>query len=383
MGGVESTKITAAKEAVEAAEKAYQQVKDLLKKVKEDNQIIDEERLALEEANQAIKDAKTKAEEALKNLPKDKEQEALKERLDAVNPIEIPENGGNPSTDPKPTTPPDSTDNQGNAGKDKPNVGGQDKDPALENAEKLVQVAEDALKAVEQAKTDAGKAISDADAKKINDLIDAYDTAKAKADKAMEAVPDQDPSYEALKGRHDALPESIDDAVANDKNANDIADSKDVQSAQEALDAAEKAKDAVEQAKTDAGKAISDAEAKKINDLIDAYDTAKAKADKAMEAVPDQDPSYEALKGRHDALPATIDDAVANDKNDNDIADSQDVQSAQEALTAAEDAKAAVEQAKTDAGKAISDAEAKKINDLIDAYDTAKAKADKAMEAVP
>ncbi|MFU2092950.1 GA-like domain-containing protein, partial [Gallibacterium anatis] len=92
-GGVESTKITAAKEAVEAAEKAYQQVKDLLKKVKEDNQIKDEERLALEEANQTIKDAKTKAEEALKNLPKDKEQEALKERLDAVNPIEIPENG--------------------------------------------------------------------------------------------------------------------------------------------------------------------------------------------------------------------------------------------------------------------------------------------------
>ncbi|MEH8190641.1 GA-like domain-containing protein, partial [Gallibacterium anatis] len=69
--------------------------------------------------------------------------------------------------------------------------------------------AEEAKAAVEQAKTDAGKAISDAEAKKINDLIDAYDTAKAKADKAMEAVPDQDPSYEGLKGRHDALPESI------------------------------------------------------------------------------------------------------------------------------------------------------------------------------
>ncbi|MFU2144646.1 GA-like domain-containing protein, partial [Gallibacterium anatis] len=188
-GGVESTKITAAKEAVEAAEKAYQQAKELLEKAKEANPITAEENAALEEANQAIEDAKTKAEEALKNLPKDKEQEALKERLDAVNPIEIPENGGNPSTDPEPTTPPDAKDDQGDTGKDKPNVGGQDKDPALENAEKLVQVAEGALKAVEQAKTDAGKAISDAEAKKINDLIDAYDTAKAKADKAMEAVP--------------------------------------------------------------------------------------------------------------------------------------------------------------------------------------------------
>ncbi|MEH8100651.1 hypothetical protein P9093_12415, partial [Gallibacterium anatis] len=123
---------------------------------------------------------------------------------------------GNPSTDPEPTTPTDPTDNQGNTGKDKPDVGGQDKDPALENAEKLVQVAEDALKAVEQAKTDAGKAISDDEATNINGLIDAYDTAKAKADKAMEAVPSKDPSYEGLKGRHDALPESIEDAVADD-----------------------------------------------------------------------------------------------------------------------------------------------------------------------
>ena len=227
-GGVESTKITAAKDAVKAAEKAYQKAKDLLDKVKEDNQITDEEKLAFEKANQAIEDAKTKAEEALKNLPKDKEQEALKERLDAVNPIEIPENGGNPSTDPKQPAPTDPTDNQGNTGKDKPDVGGQDKDPALENAEKLVKEAEDALKAVEQAKTEAGEAISDADAKKINGLIDAYDTAKAKADKAMEAVPSKDPSYEALKGRYDALPESIDDVVANDKNDNDVPDDQDL-----------------------------------------------------------------------------------------------------------------------------------------------------------
>ncbi|MFU2144310.1 hypothetical protein ACLQ9K_10380, partial [Gallibacterium anatis] len=38
-----------------------------------------------------------------------------------------------------------------------------------------------------------------------------------------------------------------------------------------------------------------------------------------------KDPSYEALKGRHDALPATIDDVVANDKNDNDVPDDQDL----------------------------------------------------------
>ncbi|WP_422723140.1 GA-like domain-containing protein, partial [Gallibacterium anatis] len=53
-GGVESTKITAAKEAVEAAEKAYQQAKELLEKAKEANPITAEENAALEEANKAI-----------------------------------------------------------------------------------------------------------------------------------------------------------------------------------------------------------------------------------------------------------------------------------------------------------------------------------------
>ena len=37
--------------------------------------------------------------------------------------------GGNPSTDPEPPTPTEPTNNQGNTGKDKPDVGGQDKDP--------------------------------------------------------------------------------------------------------------------------------------------------------------------------------------------------------------------------------------------------------------
>ena len=41
--------------------------------------------------------------------------------------------------------------------------------------------------------------------------------------------------------------------------------------------------------------------------------------------MPDQDPSYEGLKGRHDALPESIEDAVANDKNDNDVPDDQDL----------------------------------------------------------
>ncbi|MBF4102863.1 hypothetical protein INT80_11180 [Gallibacterium anatis] len=62
------------------------------------------------------------------------------------------QNSGGSSTDPEQPTPKDPTDNQGNTGKDKQDVGGQDKDPALENAEKLVKAAEDETKAEEALK---------------------------------------------------------------------------------------------------------------------------------------------------------------------------------------------------------------------------------------
>ncbi|MEH8086568.1 hypothetical protein P9074_12465, partial [Gallibacterium anatis] len=98
---------------------------------------------------------------------------------DAVNPIEIPENGGNPSTNPEPTTPTNPTDNQDNTGKDKPNVGGQDKDPALENAEKLVKEAKDAIAKAQQAKADADAAAAAADTDE-NGVIKPEEAAAAK-----------------------------------------------------------------------------------------------------------------------------------------------------------------------------------------------------------
>ncbi|MEH8157486.1 hypothetical protein P9059_11445, partial [Gallibacterium anatis] len=227
-GGVESTKITAAEEAVKAAEKAYQQAKDLLEKAKEDNQITAEENAALEEANQAIKDAKTKAEEALKNLPKDKEQEALKERLDAVNPIEITENGGNPSTDPEQPTPTDPTDNQGNTGKDKPDVGGQDKDPALENAEKLVKAAEDAETKAEEALKEAKKdgVISQEEKDKLDSLNEEITKAKEDAENALKVLPEGE-IKDNLKERLDDV-DNVSVPTVNDSNGNGIDDTTDI-----------------------------------------------------------------------------------------------------------------------------------------------------------
>ncbi|WP_156539704.1 GA-like domain-containing protein [Gallibacterium genomosp. 1] len=294
-GGVESTKITAAEEAVKAAEKAYQQAKDLLEKAKEDNQITAEENAALEEANQAIKDAKTKAEEALNNLPKDKEQEALKERLDAVNPIEIPENGGNPSTDPEQPTPTDPTDNQGNTGKDKPDVGGQDKDPALENAEKLVKAAEDAETKAEEALKEANKdgVISQEEKEKLDALNDKINEAKKDAEDALKDLAEGE-IKDDLKERLDNV-DNVSVPTVNDSNSNGVADETDVANAKDAIAKAQQAKAdadaaAAAAADTDKNGVISPEEAEAAKQAVDAANeklaTAKDAAEKAIAQVP-------------------------------------------------------------------------------------------------
>ncbi|MFU2133139.1 GA-like domain-containing protein, partial [Gallibacterium anatis] len=109
-----------------------------------------------------------------------------------VNPIEIPKNSGGSSTDPEPTTPTDPEDNKGNTGKDKPDVGGQDKDPALENAEKLVKAAEDAETKAEEALKEAKKdgVISQEEKDKLDSLNEEITKAKEDAENALKVLPE-------------------------------------------------------------------------------------------------------------------------------------------------------------------------------------------------
>ncbi|UZD15783.1 hypothetical protein OLL86_09855 [Gallibacterium anatis] len=383
LGGVESTKITAAKEAVEAAEKAYQQAKKLLEKAKEANPITAEENAALEEANKAIEDAKTKAEEALKNLPKDKEQEALKERLDAVNPIEIPENGGNPSTDPKPTTPPDPTDNQGNPGKDKPNVGGQDKDPALENAEKLVKAAEDAETKAEEALKEANKdgVISQEEKGKLDSLNEEITKAKKDAEDALKDLPNGK-DKEDLKERLDNV-DNVNVPTVTDANNDGVKDS-DAAAAEAAVKAAEDAEKAAEDklAEINADKVVSQEEADALKALNDDVTAKKEAAEKAVNALPDGDVK-DGFNGRLGDVD-TVTVPPVTDANNDGVKDS-DAAAAEAAVKAAEDAEKAAEDklAEINADKVVSQEEADALKALNDDVTAKKEAAEKAVNALP
>ncbi|MDK9431589.1 hypothetical protein QP016_12790, partial [Gallibacterium anatis] len=204
-------------------------------------------------------------------LPKDKEQEALKERLDAVNPIEIPENGGNPSTDPEQPTPTDPTDNQGNTGKDKPDVGGQDKDPALENAEKLVKEAEDAETKAEEALKEANKdgVISQEEKGKLDSLNEEITKAKKDAEDALKDLAEGE-IKDDLKERLDNV-DNVNVPTVNDSNGNDVAN------AEQAIKAAKDAEQAIKAAK-DAEQAAKDAAANADSNRDGVISPSEAKA---------------------------------------------------------------------------------------------------------
>ncbi|MEH8027092.1 GA-like domain-containing protein, partial [Gallibacterium anatis] len=146
---------------------------------------------------------------------------------------------GNPSTDPKQPAPTDPTDNQGNTGKDKPNVGGQDKDPALENAEKLVKAAEDAETKAEEALKEAKKdgVISQEEKDKLDSLNEEITKAKEDAENALKVLPEGE-IKDNLKERLDDV-DNVSVPTVNDSNGNGIDDTTDISNAQDAIAAAE------------------------------------------------------------------------------------------------------------------------------------------------
>ncbi|MBF0752630.1 MULTISPECIES: hypothetical protein, partial [unclassified Pasteurella] len=116
-------------DVVKAAEDAEKAAEKALEDAKADGVITPEEKKAVEDANAAVEKAKDDAQKAIDNLPDSTGKDALQDRLDDVNTVEVP----------------DVTDANGNGIPD-------DQEKALED---VVKAAEDAEKAAEKALEDA------------------------------------------------------------------------------------------------------------------------------------------------------------------------------------------------------------------------------------
>ncbi|MDK9561992.1 hypothetical protein QP017_11535, partial [Gallibacterium anatis] len=177
---------------------------------------------------------------------------------------------------------------------DKPDVGGQDKDPALENAEKLVKEAEDAETKAEEALKEANKdgVISQEEKGKLDSLNEEITKAKKDAEDALKDLAEGE-IKDDLKERLDNV-DNVNVPTVNDSNGNDVANAEQaIKAAKDAEQAIKAAKDAEQAAKDAAANAdsnrdgvISPSEAKAVEDANKALEEAKTAAKNAIDAVP-------------------------------------------------------------------------------------------------
>ncbi|MFU2133129.1 GA-like domain-containing protein, partial [Gallibacterium anatis] len=171
------------------------------------------------------------------------------------------------------------------------------------------KAAEDKLAAL-----NGDKLITPAEAEELTALNDALEKAKTKAEEAVKGLPDGEEKT-ALEGRL-AEVNPITVPEVNDANANDINDDTDKANANEKLTAAEALKAQIEAAKAEAGQAIDETEAGKINGLIEQYNQAKAEVPAAVNAVPEE------ARSEYSERQAALEDiapVVSNDSDKNDV----------------------------------------------------------------
>ncbi|OOH91361.1 hypothetical protein BMT54_02720, partial [Pasteurellaceae bacterium 15-036681] len=122
-GNVVATPETSAEDLVKAAEAAEKAAEDALAQAMQDGVITPEERAKIEALNGKVNEAKDAAQEAINNLPNGAEKDKLQDRLDDVEPAELP-------TDLSPVTNPSNNGNQVDTLK--PVVTPSDKDGSVE-----------------------------------------------------------------------------------------------------------------------------------------------------------------------------------------------------------------------------------------------------------
>ncbi|SUO92534.1 GA-like domain-containing protein [Suttonella indologenes] len=335
-----------AETAVAAAEQAAKEAQTKLTEVSADNLINPDEKAAVEAANAKVATAKAEAQKAIDALTDSAEKTALQGRANAVKTVTVPAINDQDSND---------------------------KDDAVEVAEKLLQEAETAVAAAEQAAKEAKDKLTEVSA---NNLINpdekaAVEAANAKVteakDKAQVAI-----NLLADNAEKTVLQERMDKVATvavpsvNDQDGNDKDDAAEAAEAAEKLQTAETAVAVAEQAAKEAKDKLAEVSADNLinPDEKAAVDAANAKVaeakDKAQVAINLLANSAEktALQERANAV-ETVTVPAVNDANNNGIKDADESEA--EKIQTAETAVAAAEQAAKEAKDKLAEVSANNL----------------------
>ncbi|MEB8009325.1 YSIRK-type signal peptide-containing protein, partial [Staphylococcus pseudoxylosus] len=362
-GVLDTEQLSEARRAIEAAEQAKTAVADKLAEITSDGLVNPSERADLDKLIETLEAAKTNASEKLNNVPDSTAGKAdLQTRLDQVDSVTAPE------------------------------INDQDGNGVLDT-EQLLE-AEQAIAAVEQAKTAADNKLAEITADglvnpsekaDLDKLIEALEAAKTNASEKLSNVPNGTAGKDQLQTRLDVIG-TVTSPEVNDQDGNGVLDTEQLSDAEKAITAVEQAKQAVDNKLTEitADGLINPSEKADLDQLIEALETAKTNASEKLNNVPNSTTGKAELQTRLDGI-GTVTSPEVNDQDGNGVLDTEQLTDAEQSITAVEQAKQAVDNKLTEitADGLVNPSERAELDKLIETLEAAKTNASDKLNNVP
>ncbi|MEB6062137.1 hypothetical protein MXL22_13755 [Staphylococcus pseudoxylosus] len=362
-GVLDTEQLSEARRAIEAAEQAKTAVADKLAEITSDGLVNPSERADLDKLIETLEAAKTNASEKLNNVPDSTAGKAdLQTRLDQVDSVTAPE------------------------------INDQDGNGVLDT-EQLLE-AEQAIAAVEQAKTAADNKLAEITADglvnpsekaDLDKLIEALEAAKTNASEKLSNVPNGTAGKDQLQTRLDVIG-TVTSPEVNDQDGNGVLDTEQLSDAEKAITAVEQAKQAVDNKLTEitADGLINPSEKAELDQLIEALETAKTNASEKLNNVPNSTTGKAELQTRLDGI-GTVTSPEVNDQDGNGVLDTEQLTDAEQSITAVEQAKQAVDNKLTEitADGLVNPSERAELDKLIETLEAAKTNASDKLNNVP
>ncbi|WP_426458292.1 GA-like domain-containing protein [Staphylococcus nepalensis] len=362
-GVLDTEQLSEAEQAIEAMEKAKKAVDNKLSEITSDNLVNPSEKTELDKLIEALETAKAEASAKLNSVPNGTTgKDELQTRLDQIDSVTAPE------------------------------VNDRDSNGVLDTEQ--LSEAEQAIEAVEEAKQVADNKLVEITADglvnpeekaKLDQLIQALETAKVEASTKFNSVPDGTTGKDGLQTRLDQIG-TVTSPEVNDRDSNGVLDTEQLSEAAQAIEAAEQAKQDADNKLSEitADNLINPSEKAELDKLIEALERAKAEASTKLNSVPDDTTGKAELQTRLDQI-GTVTILEVNDQDSNGVLDTEQLSEAEEAITALEEAKKAVDNklAEVTSDNLVNPSEKAELEQLIEALETAKAEASAKLNNVP
>jgi hypothetical protein len=362
-GVLDTEQLSQASQAVQAAEQAKRDVNQKLEEVTKDRLITPSEKALVDKLNNDLQIVKSTAAEKINNVPNNMTGKGeLQTRLGRIDTVTSPE------------------------------VNDRDSNGVLDT-EQLLQ-AEQAIQAAEQARRNVAQKVAEvtndslvnpSEKAEIDRLNQVLETAKSTALEKLNSVPNGTPGKAELQTRLNQIG-SVTTPEVNDRDSNGVKDTEQLSEAEQAITAVEEVKKSVDNklAEITADNLVNPSEKAELDQLIEALETAKTNALEKLNNVPNGTTGKGELQSRLDQIDSVISPEV-NDQDANGVLDTEQLSKAEEAITAVEEAKKAVDNKLSEitSDNLVNPSEKAELEELIEVLETAKVNASEKLNNVP